>query len=553
MLKGTATIELTDVKTGKKEVVKHDNLVTNAINDLLTLNPLGFRFRTYYNTADNTNDSSAADQRSELGYGFGNSFMPVCPKAAGGILLYENALDENPQKYYAPISNTLVGYSSNDVNETTDDRRGSMNQVESGPLEDGSGYRFVFDFATTQANGTIAAVGLTSERGGKAGYGAATDKVGYPMLMVSGTATKMKDGEVYKEDDYYTHNSFVSMDAENDLLYFSRVLSPKTIAVGKVKAPLSSARVAKDFFATELVDMEIIETTKFAEITNTDISVTISGSRFYFYRSFFGTFVDGNDGYIWGFQHKGNTFGNSTGKASVLWIRINKADYSFEEGEWNIDGQLFAFGYSTYNDAGLYNLSKRLNNLCIIHDGRLYVLKHDRKGVYSINLSNITDVTLLECDFEIQWYLNSPTDSAIRSYTTTPFYTSVIALGDIITYRNAFICNGEIKKVGYGKYNYSGYFPASYNEIFASTSNDYAYSKNYGMVCNSITHPHCGPFFVNVSPSMYYYNAPNAYSQCHLSVYLMTPYLATINNLPTPVQKTADKTMKITYILREES
>ena len=36
-------------------------------------------------------------------------------------------------------------------------------------------------------------------------------------------------------------------------------------------------------------------------------------------------------------------------------------------------------------------------------------------------------------------------------------------------------------------------------------------------------------------------------------VYLMTPYLATINNLPTPVQKTADKTMKITYILREES
>ena len=34
---------------------------------------------------------------------------------------------------------------------------------------------------------------------------------------------------------------------------------------------------------------------------------------------------------------------------------------------------------------------------------------------------------------------------------------------------------------------------------------------------------------------------------------LDSPYLATINNLPAPVQKTADKTMKITYILREES
>ena len=30
----------------------------------------------------------------------------------------------------------------------------------------------------------------------------------------------------------------------------------------------------------------------------------------------------------------------------------------------------------------------------------------------------------------------------------------------------------------------------------------------------------------------------------------MLPYLATINNLSTPVEKTPDKTMKITYTLR---
>jgi hypothetical protein len=34
-------------------------------------------------------------------------------------------------------------------------------------------------------------------------------------------------------------------------------------------------------------------------------------------------------------------------------------------------------------------------------------------------------------------------------------------------------------------------------------------------------------------------------------LYLYTPYLATINNLATPVIKTADKTMKITYTLTE--
>lgn len=36
------------------------------------------------------------------------------------------------------------------------------------------------------------------------------------------------------------------------------------------------------------------------------------------------------------------------------------------------------------------------------------------------------------------------------------------------------------------------------------------------------------------------------------AVHLVQSYLATINNLSKPVQKTADKTMKITYIIREE-
>ena len=37
------------------------------------------------------------------------------------------------------------------------------------------------------------------------------------------------------------------------------------------------------------------------------------------------------------------------------------------------------------------------------------------------------------------------------------------------------------------------------------------------------------------------------------NIYLLAPYLATINNLPSAVVKTADKTMKITYTLTEET
>lgn len=46
---------------------------------------------------------------------------------------------------------------------------------------------------------------------------------------------------------------------------------------------------------------------------------------------------------------------------------------------------------------------------------------------------------------------------------------------------------------------------------------------------------------------VYSYNGYRNYKD----LYLYTPYLATINNLATPVIKTADKTMKITYTLTE--
>jgi hypothetical protein len=57
--------------------------------------------------------------------------------------------------------------------------------------------------------------------------------------------------------------------------------------------------------------------------------------------------------------------------------------------------------------------------------------------------------------------------------------------------------------------------------------------------------------------SLHFQVVQGSYTSTTASVYatlmLNSPYLATINNLPTPVQKTADKTMKITYILREEA
>ena len=44
-----------------------------------------------------------------------------------------------------------------------------------------------------------------------------------------------------------------------------------------------------------------------------------------------------------------------------------------------------------------------------------------------------------------------------------------------------------------------------------------------------------------------------SYGNEYRTVYLLTPYLATINNLASAVVKNTDKTMKITYTLTEET
>ena len=57
-------------------------------------------------------------------------------------------------------------------------------------------------------------------------------------------------------------------------------------------------------------------------------------STFHFYGSYtpYGIFMDGGDGYWYGFANQGN----SSGSATVLWIKIKKSDYTFTEGQWTL-------------------------------------------------------------------------------------------------------------------------------------------------------------------------------------------------------------------------
>ena len=149
MLKGKSVIELTDIHTGQVEVYEDTNLVTEAVMDVLNTNIMGILF-------DNTSFNSANGE---------NWMLPIKKNIMGGILLYQNPLEERADNIYAPLDNPLIGYASDDANNTEDVRRGSRNLTESKVVD--GGYRFVWDFATSQANGTISAICLSNTLAGK--------------------------------------------------------------------------------------------------------------------------------------------------------------------------------------------------------------------------------------------------------------------------------------------------------------------------------------------------------------------------------------------------
>lgn len=136
-LKGKFSIELFDAETGRLDrKVESENLVTNAIRDIFAANNLGL---TDY-----------------------SSIMPLSTKLFGGILCFANALTENADNYYLPKSsvNPIIAHAGQTTyaQASADTTRGQPNDVESGVIT--NGYKHVWEFASTQGNGTISALGL---------------------------------------------------------------------------------------------------------------------------------------------------------------------------------------------------------------------------------------------------------------------------------------------------------------------------------------------------------------------------------------------------------
>ena len=94
-LKGNMVIEMIDDATGEVvERVQEENMVTNAVNHILGLNPMGIFY------------SVAGEYDTHLLWN--NNLIPICPNMIGGILLYSEALTEDADNIYPSTAKFLV-------------------------------------------------------------------------------------------------------------------------------------------------------------------------------------------------------------------------------------------------------------------------------------------------------------------------------------------------------------------------------------------------------------------------------------------------------------
>ena len=154
-LKGKTTFELTDVNTGEVEVIEDTNMITNGLRDFLAT-------YGYFGCDVLSNDKMGASS--------------LWVNALGGLFLFDSRLEENVENTFMPAGVKMIGNGSKDVaNSGAVTELGSYNAPESGLQSDGS-VKFVYDFSTSQANGSIACACLTSKIGGYIGMGNSNKK-----------------------------------------------------------------------------------------------------------------------------------------------------------------------------------------------------------------------------------------------------------------------------------------------------------------------------------------------------------------------------------------
>ncbi|MBQ9328947.1 MAG: hypothetical protein IJ225_10525 [Solobacterium sp.] len=473
-MKGHAKLQLFDNNGKLIQETEKDNMITNALNYVIPA-------------------MIASNQTPNTG------LLPLAYNALGGLMMFDGELEEDPDNIHYPNKNVhLVGYGGR-YTDSSNIQRGSFNSSESGETD--TGYVMVWDFNTSQANGTIRSIALTHRLTG-------TDPFYLYTRDLQVASLRTSDG---------TKNCLVR-DAKNQLLYYiDRALDNTSsgFAVKSAYVPLNLFKVSDGAVGAKKYSGVIKRLAyygiKHAYQYNTGTTSKPNWETRYLNITTGVYYKDGYDGYA----YVAWTPGNSSGDGFFYLKRMKISDFSFEEEDQiRIDCPNCQLrGPNSNNTTG--NSTGESGYGCV-SNGYAYFMAWARHKVYRINLSNPVDIMEISIGDQFTIYDNGD--------RLVPMKTGGIRL----------MCN-EAKGDGYNHYRLCFISEdGAYNIDQIDQGND-GYNFRYDQ--RSTTD--------DLLSLSHYYDGANA------EVRIEGGYLGTICNLSTPVVKTAAASLKVIYTLTD--
>lgn len=225
MLKGTTKIELTDVNTGETQVIEKHNAVTGALQELF--NPVLGHLTTESRLTAN---------------------LPAYASFLGGLLLFDGRIGGDPLPLYAPDSVKLVGCARYSAASTQGSiYQGSYDANESVFSTANKTAKFVYNFTQAQGNGTINSICLTHRNAGLGVYRGDTSLKNTGTTLAISLYAPPSNKLIRNSRDKttgisgYTSNEFLyAIDIDNDTAYYFRLTAETTLVLVKRRIGLKN-------------------------------------------------------------------------------------------------------------------------------------------------------------------------------------------------------------------------------------------------------------------------------------------------------------------------
>lgn len=498
-IKGSTLIEVFDAKTNKKLYEQKDNnIITHAYEKILQ------------------------DYRGKLGYSlekmFGDS-PSITHALFGGVLLFGSVIpsDANHMLPTDAEMQSFVGCASYQGKVTNNDYAGEFSVEESEFTDDHA--KFVYNFNTAEANGVINTICLTSSIGGYTGYKQSVQTENTKERSYIQPEDNMFIPEGYSTSTYYkVVNGFnIGSEVENDAVICDNAKTLYHIYGRTNKAVDLQKEMTRKILLSK-VDQTVIPAIRMTDIDALKEHVStplpsLDLDKLYWltgYSTYFGDtltlqYISMNE------PETTKTYNTASAEASITQYSGDK-DYDFVDRCCIYNDKFYVYVYSASDKT----------------QGRMYVISLDDSSDCSFVYSDFTVTQLMmngtnKPDNRLGDLLFIRVDNALyisRHDSDSDYANHYFRVdpdtGAVDTESSTFVHNQSVQsRDSFGK-----------RGIFETYDNLYLVS----------------PYSSTSSSNVYYLSG----------LYLPSGYLASINNLQNAINKTAERTLKVTYTLTYE-